>query len=373
MSIQLDRAYFSEIRPIFVLMNTSAPPYIKSSDATEIRFVNIFTRLSRDEWKLIFSFWLVTIIFVYAYHFYESTTLWKAVLDITYSIVIDTFFTVFFVQYVFPKLLQAERFKLLVAAGIGILITTGILYSLFESTLYQRQDLLSNLAYYIENIVVQAQSLGPFTAFLLGYRYFVTERKMLAAQKAQKESELQQLRAQVDPHFLFNNLNILDVLIETKPTQARLFLKKLASLYRYFLRHKDAEVVELREEITFAQDYIFLIESRFGDAYKFTQSIDNQLIEDYFIPPGALQTLLENAVKHNQGSDERPIYITLTLDHHFLSIKNTFRPKLQAAEGTGTGLSNLKARYQLLTEQPIKIIHNDNFEVQIPLLKMVEA
>lgn len=109
----------------------------------------------------------------------------------------------------------------------------------------------------------------PF-ALLLTKKFYEGQSQILKIEKQQKENELKLLRSQIDPHFLFNNLNTLDSLIDSDSEKAKEYINRLSLIYRYLIQTKDAEVMELQSEIQFAENYIFLIETRFGNDYKFT-------------------------------------------------------------------------------------------------------
>jgi len=189
--------------------------------------------------------------------------------------------------------------------------------------------------------------------------------------KQKKESELRLLKSQIDPHFLFNNLNTVDALIDSDPSVAKIYLNHLSQLYRYLVRTKDDEVVDLKEELEFAENYMYLIEKRFGKAYQF--EIKNTLTEENkLIPPGALQTLLENVVKHNSASEDEPIKTVLFLDNDRVACVNNVRANYRNNTTHGTGLENLKARYKFLTEEEILIESGEHYSISIPILNAVD-
>lgn len=182
--------------------------------------------------------------------------------------------------------------------------------------------------------------------------------------------QLKLLQQQVDPHFLFNNLNVLSSLIEKNPKTANEFLNKLAELYRYILQTQNVEVVSVKEELAFAQSYLYLIEQQFGKAYNFDWKVPPAKIDGQMIIPAALQSLLENVVKHNAGNKKEPLQVRVTLDENFLLVENETRAKSRMRPTSGSGLQNLTARYAFLTEQPVEIWREENiFKIKLPLLK----
>lgn len=199
-----------------------------------------------------------------------------------------------------------------------------------------------------------------------------TRNKLSAAQLAQSEMQLKILQQKVDPHFLFNNLNVLSSLIEKNPSAANEFLDKLAQLYRYVLHTQNSEIVQFREELDFAKNYAYLLEERFGTAYRFDWQIPKSSVNGQMIVPTALQSLLENAVKHNAGNGKNPLQVRVQLKDDWLIVESETRPKSTNSESqSGTGLQNLSARYLLLTDTPVEIFAEKSiFTVKIPLLKI---
>jgi sensor histidine kinase YesM len=224
--------------------------------------------------------------------------------------------------------------------------------------------------------------IGPFLALIINgyisYLYLNDLSKMrenlLDAQRAQVETQLKLLQQKVDPHFLFNNLNVLSSLIERNPAEASEFVTHFTRLYRYILQHRDAEIVPLDEELEFARNYIYLMEQRFGLAYRFEVSLPSEQSQEHMIIPTALQGLIENAVKHNEGSARQPLPIRIAMDGDYLTVSNQLRPKSPASDSAGTGLENLQARYRLLTDKPVEVSREaESFAVRLPLLKVVNA
>ncbi len=224
--------------------------------------------------------------------------------------------------------------------------------------------------------IISGLIIQTFVSFTcIGYFYLTlvnqTKEKLFQAQRAKSEMELKTLQQKVDPHFLFNNLNVLSSLIEKNPQAANEFLDKLAQLYRYILHTNNAEVVSIKDELEFAENYMYLLQKRFGAAYNFDWQIPDSKINGQMIVPTALQSLLENVVKHNAGSGKNPLRICVKLNGEFLIVENEIRPKSPNDAPSGTGLQNLRARYVLLTENLLEINKTDNiFTVKIPLLEI---
>jgi two-component system, LytTR family, sensor kinase len=207
----------------------------------------------------------------------------------------------------------------------------------------------------------------------IGYFYLTlvnkTKEKLAAAQRARTEMELKTLQQNIEPHFLFNNLNVLSSLIESNPARANEFLSKMSEIYRYILQSQTAEFVPLKDEIEFAKDYIYLLKERFGAAYNFDWQIHEETLNGQMIVPVSLQSLIENAVKHNAGNPENPLPVAIKLENEYLTVENEMREKLLTFQTNKSGLENLKNRYAFLTEKPLEITQNASlFKVKLPLL-----
>ena len=190
-------------------------------------------------------------------------------------------------------------------------------------------------------------------------------------ERAKAEAELEALKNQIDPHFIFNSLNTLSHLIEEKPLKAKQFNDNLADVYRYILHNKGRELVLLREEIDFLNDYFSLLKIRFENAVQLQSNADAHLLEQYLVPPISLQLLAENAIKHNEFSDKTPLVLTINLKNDTIVAHNTVRKKMLRKESSKIGLANLNERYRLTTNREIVIMEDeDNFTVTLPLLQI---
>ncbi len=193
----------------------------------------------------------------------------------------------------------------------------------------------------------------------------ITEHKTIAKTEIAK---YESLKSQLDPHFLFNSLNVLTSLIEENPKQAERFTAKLSKVYRYVLEQKEKTLVPLQEELDFAKIYMELLKMRFEDSvlFEIPERISNP---NYKIVPLSLQLLLENAVKHNAISQEKPLTISIVEKEGELIISNNYNKKNVLNKGTGMGLHNIIDRYALLTEKQVEINKtNTDFKIVLPLL-----
>ena len=197
------------------------------------------------------------------------------------------------------------------------------------------------------------------------------EKLKTELQKETIRSQFETLKNQVNPHFLFNSLNVLSSLIRIAPEVAEQFTAQLAKVYRYVLENKDKDTVTLATEIDFLHSYAFLLEIRFKDKVKIKIDIDNQFMER-LIPTLALQLLIENAIKHNTFSKRTPLFISIFIDQNkFLSVENNFQLREENLIGnsTGVGLKNIANRYKFLTDEEPKFgVSGDKYIAKIPLL-----
>ena len=193
----------------------------------------------------------------------------------------------------------------------------------------------------------------------------VVEQKLIAkSANAQFES----LKNQLDPHFLFNSLNVLSALIDENPDQAQRFTASMSKIYRYVLEQKDKELVTVEEELDFAQTYCNLLKTRFEDSVNFEFQVDEQ-VKKSFVVPLSLQLLLENCIKHNFATSQKPLNIRIYSEDGYLLIENNLMAREQVKESAGIGLSNIVQRYSLLTKQNVFIEKSEDFfRVKIPIL-----
>ena len=183
------------------------------------------------------------------------------------------------------------------------------------------------------------------------------------------QAELDVLHNELDPHFIFNSLNTLNHLILTDPQTAHLFNLKLAEVYKYVLLNKNKELVSLFKELEFIEGYIFLLQVRYDNKLSFEYDAKEAMLRKIMMPPCALQTVVENAIKHNEFSSENPLKIKLTLNGEYLKVSNNKRPKPYLVESTKTGLRNLSSRYMLLCNRNIVIENEEScFLVKLPLI-----
>ncbi len=223
-------------------------------------------------------------------------------------------------------------------------------------------------AYYTFGFVITLITSLVFHAIFL-YKA-LTEKKVKEQQIVAKTetAKYESLKSQIDPHFLFNSLNVLTSLIEENPKQAEKFTTKLSKVYRYVLEQKNKDLIDLDEELQFAKTYMELLKMRFENAviFEIPERSNNPELK---IIPLALQLLLENTIKHNVVSEEYPLKVTITEKDGYLVVTNNFNPKTVLEKGTEVGLKNIVDRYNLITLKKVTIEKTaEKFTVKLPLL-----
>lgn len=198
------------------------------------------------------------------------------------------------------------------------------------------------------------------------------ERALMKEKETALQFQLNSLKLQINPHFLFNNFSTLSDLIETNKELAEDFLSHLSKVYRHILRNLNRDLIFVADEIAFLDSYVSLMKLRHGDSLII--NIDERLRKcKDFMPPASLQLLVENAVKHNSHTLEKPLFIEISLtDDEFLTVRNMKSPLKSEVKSTGIGQQNIIDRYTLLSPTPIKIENAEHYySVCLPLIKSV--
>lgn len=191
-------------------------------------------------------------------------------------------------------------------------------------------------------------------------------------QRARAEAELTALKNQVDPHFMFNSLNTLSYLVKSDSEKALLFTENLAEVYRYILLQKDHTLVLLEDELEFTNRYTDLLHLRFGNALLIKKHFNGSTEKDYLIPPTSVFVAFENAVKHNEISEQKPLLIDIDINDNCLIITNHVQEK-RRQNSSQIGLKNLMERFQLITGSPIQAYkENGKFIVSLPLTTLTQ-
>ncbi|NNE27184.1 MAG: histidine kinase [Saprospiraceae bacterium] len=216
----------------------------------------------------------------------------------------------------------------------------------------------------------------PLFSLFFGFKFLRAWRKSeLESEQLQKEnvrSQMMTLRNHLDPHFLFNNLNILSSLIDKNTELSKSYLDKFAEVYRIILKTEFSDLSLLEDEMRLIDSYCYLLKIRFEKAVFIDKAIDQQdMIKA--IPPLSIQMLVENAIKHNMASEENPIRILIeSTKDGFIEVSNNLQEKKYLpTTKEGTGLENIKKRFEFFTDREVIIEKSDEqFNVKLPLLEI---
>jgi len=190
-------------------------------------------------------------------------------------------------------------------------------------------------------------------------------------EKAKAHAELEALKNQIDPHFMFNTLNSLSYLIDHAPKKAIQFTDSLAEVYRYILASKNQSMVMLEDELLFLDRYMAMLRIRFDETLRLDTGDTGSKANVYLIPPLSVFMALENVVKHNEISKTNPMTVMLSLNGEYLRISNPVRPKQNIKASSGIGLHNLNERYKITVQKdPLYTRENGTFQLNLPLLKI---
>ncbi|MEN3322672.1 2TM domain-containing protein [Mariniflexile soesokkakense] len=271
---------------------------------------------------------------------------------------------------------KSDRVKRIVVGIVGSTVLTlmGLFFLraftsiVFNGTSFQEFMANEKFAYYQFGlwITLTIVIIFHFVYFYNKYQQNkIKEQKVIAGTASAK---FDALKNQLDPHFLFNSLNVLSSLIEESPENAQRFTTSLSKVYRYVLEQKNKELVLVDEELEFAKTYMSLLKMRFEDSIIFDIPEKANNPESKVVPL-SLQLLLENAVKHNTVTTNRPLHIKIYEDGDSLVVENNLQPKQIVKKSSGVGLNNIMQRYDLLTIKKISISKEaSRFTVAIPML-----
>jgi LytS/YehU family sensor histidine kinase len=267
------------------------------------------------------------------------------------------FLVFFFITGTFISCIAAS----LVVGSIGVL---NYRYSFTELEMPLKLNLiyagLINLFFHLLNAIL---------FFFREYRMKSLEAEELKRISAQ--AQLQAVKTQVNPHFLFNNLNVLSGMVIKDNPKANRFIEEFSTVYRYILSSQDKELVELEQELAFIKPYVYLLQERYPDGLKVDITVPEKYQSSYIIPV-ALQMLIENAIKHNVISRSNPLHIEVKANGSgMLTVRNNRQPRSSVEQSNRIGLANIAKRYELVCGRRIDIqITPEIFEVNVPLLNV---
>ena len=250
----------------------------------------------------------------------------------------------------------------LLIAFVIILVTRLAILLLFSERWEGRNTAVTLLLDYSLTLVV--------VVVLAEYALRLQRRALAASEKAhQAQFRYHRLKQQVNPHFLFNSLNVLDIMIqEQSPEEASRYTHKLAEVYRYLIKNEDEATVRLRDEMGFVSQYVDLLKVRFPEGLDVRMEIPEEVMSRSVVPC-SVQLLIENATKHNAVRPDHPLVIEITTDGEYVQVRNNRLPRVSSVASTGLGLQYIRQQYQDLSGQAISVREEeDTYTVTLPLL-----
>jgi len=224
-----------------------------------------------------------------------------------------------------------------------------------------------------KDVLVKSLLLMGIVTIIYECAYFFRrwEYSLYESERLKKESliaQLELLKHQISPHFLFNSLNTLITLVPEDPRLAVVFIQRLSNVYRHVLSYNEKNLIDLETELKFLDDYLFLNKMRFGENLRVVYQLPGDLSTIQVIP-FTLQMLVENAIKHNIISAKKPLTITISRSGNCMIVKNNLQVKTSGVDSTGTGLQNIINRYELLTNKQVEVVTDPStFSVSLPFI-----
>ncbi len=255
---------------------------------------------------------------------------------------------------------KKHRRVLIIAIGV-LFALRGYIGTSYQGNLFQESAIVGIL------VLISVFMLAFMVLFAVKMQREAADQR---TRRHQAEFRYMTLKSQVDPHFLFNSLNVLDSIVQDgTPQEASEYIHKLAGIYRYLMQHEARQLVPLAEEIQFARTYKELIQIRFPEGLVLEDPIGDKIPSGYIFPC-TLQLLLENAIKHNAISTEKPLVVSVFTDGKSITMRNTLIPKVSTRPSMGIGLQYIRNQYRDLANAEITVTKTaDYFSVTVPILE----
>jgi len=262
---------------------------------------------------------------------------------------------------------------LIAGSVVTTMLTTGIV--LLVSMVFHNHSFYEALVPLKLNIIY-AWLANLLFHLLHAIMFYFTEykTKWMEAEELKRisaQAELQLVKSQINPHFLFNNLNVLSALVTKNSDEANRFIEEFSKVFRYILSNHDKELVDIKAELNSIKPYIFLMQKRFADSLTFTLDIPDRIARVYIIP-ASLQMLIENAIKHNIVSKSQPLHIDVHMNgNNTIIVSNNLQLRKSVYDSTKIGLENIKKRYWLVSGREVEIYQDEKaFTVTLPLITL---
>ena len=301
---------------------------------------------------------------------------WNFIYTMLYSVVLYFANALIFIQL--DKHFEKNRFHLkrLVIGFLASFFVSGLaifFLRMLEDVGFENKTIQEFIQTEMPANYVVAMVITIIVSLVIHLVYFyksyqenkLKEQKIIAGTAS---AQFESLKNQIDPHFLFNSLNVLSSLIEENPESAQKFTTSLSKIYRYVLEQKDKELVSVAEELQFAKTYMNLLKMRFENSITFEipEGFDN---EEAKVVPLSLQLLLENCIKHNVVSEAKPLHVKISIENNQLVVTNNLQKKEVLSDRKGVGLQNIVNRYAILTKRTVLVEENEQeFKIFLPIL-----
>ncbi len=278
---------------------------------------------------------------------------------------------IYFLNHVAPwssKTIRRIVFQL--GFSVAVALVVSVTFTLFANIITPYSEDLNGVL--ISNALIFSTVNILVMSILEGWIFF-RQHKQAEQMAKNLQEELSQikfevLKSQINPHFMFNSLNVLSGLINKDTGKAQQFIDEFSHIYRYVLETIEQPVTTLDKELDFMRSYLFLQQIRYGDFLSYTVSIPSHLLK-YFLPPLSLQVVLENAIKHNVINETKPLTIEVFSQGNFLIVKNNLQPKISMGHSTGLGLKNLTRRYAMISaDKPVFSVETNDYLAKLPLI-----
>jgi sensor histidine kinase YesM len=318
----------------------------------------------------------VNTLFVETYVYYGLNVPWYKILLVMTIVIFAVWelnhLAIKFIKKLLPPMSTVKCLVIFLATGVALASVAGSLI-VYSAALFTRLP-ADKISITVKLGFIYATRINLFLHIVNAIRIFVIEYKSkeLEAEELKRtnaQAQLQAIRNQVNPHFLFNNLNVLSAMVVKENPGANKFIEEFSKVYRHILNSQDKELVAVELEMSYIKPYIYLLQTRFPDSLIINVNIEPKYYS-YLIVPAALQMLIENATKHNIASATRPLQITIDTDSaDMLRVTNNLQIKISGESSTRVGLQNISQRYQLITGKNIVIDNKNNFfSVALPLI-----
>lgn len=332
-------------------------------------------RLNRSDLQLIGVFLGASVIWLSFRYHVENYTYLGIVSGLT-GYVVKTASLIFIISWAIQKfLVSTKNYAMFLFSVFAVLVLIGFLDLLRDYVTADPKwewDMGWDTTI-VRSLYNSAPDVALPLGLILGRKYYGNKLELAQLQSAQRELELKLLRSQFDPHFLYNNLNTLDALVDHAPRKKiKEHISNLASLYRYLVHSREGDIAPLGDEMALARNYAHLIGARFGNDYQF-EIIGHEARTGHYLPKGAMLTVLENVVKHNSALDGTTVWVKVIVGKESIKITNKLSDRNGTRETTtGTGLRNLDKSYRLLSDRKIEIYESEHsFAITLPLLNLL--